>query len=160
MSNTFTLYRIIELSTFRTYVGCTSDFTKRRAKHLRMMAAGNHVNGLLQAAYNRSGPDGLMFQPIGEFTTLADARSAETAALTLTAHDPRSLNLTTSRAGAVPSPDTRRRISATLSGRRLSAEHRAKLSEKNRGRPYSEATRRKIGEGVRAAHAARTRAAL
>jgi group I intron endonuclease len=64
MTNPFNcgVYRWFSPTTGKSYVGSSSNVSRRRYNHVRDLTKGTHVNAKLQNAWNKYGPDSFEFE--------------------------------------------------------------------------------------------------
>ena len=58
------IYRIINSSNGKCYVGSSIDINRRRLEHFSALSHNRHVNNHLQNAYNKYGKDSFIFEVI------------------------------------------------------------------------------------------------
>ena len=58
------IYRIINSSNGKCYVGSSIDINRRRLEHFSTLSHNRHVNNHLQNAYNKYGKDSFIFEVI------------------------------------------------------------------------------------------------
>lgn len=141
---------IIWLSDTHYYGGRARNFQRRWSVHLSTLRAGSHRNGRVQAVFDRYG----RFEPavVQEIIGVAEMIAAEQAWLDRHIGQPGCLNIDASADGPfgrVPSPETRAKISATLTGRPHDSLRRLRNSMAQKGRKLSFATRQKISAAHR-----------
>lgn len=166
------VYQIVCKTTGRRYIGSSAQPQKRWDQHRYYLDKGQHVNGVLQDAWNTHGESNFSF----ELLELCDAAiTKEREQWWINSADPASLfNLNPSsstppsqkgkkwnqtedarrkisaaqrgRKGKSPSAETRQKLSDALRGRSPSLEHRQKLSAAAAGKKMSEAARKKMSE--------------
>lgn len=141
------IYKIVNKSNGRVYVGSSIDIERRWAKHRWMLYNGRHTNVHLQHAWDKYGEDAFAFTVLeevedgmllateqkylddcladGNYYNIAQNAAAPTQGLTFT-------------------KEHRGKISKALKGRKFSEETRRKMGEAKKGRKPSEETRRKM----------------
>ncbi len=128
------VYEIVNLVNGRRYIGSSTEFETRWATHRRELSAGRHINGHLQAAWNKYGAAAFEFRTIWicSFDRMLEAEQSYIKE----ARSP--YNLT----DVVGRPD--------FSGRSHSPESRARMRLAAKARkPISEETREKMAEAHR-----------
>lgn len=170
------IYRLTNAVTGKIYVGSSVDIRGRMYKHFFQLRAGKHNNAHLQAAYSRDGEDAFVLDLLEECSRedilsreqhYIDALKPEfnicpVAGNTLGyRHDDASrqkmtlANMGNQRwLGKKHTDETREKLSAFRTGRKLSPEHVAKIKEANRGNQHtaghtlSDAHRAKVSAGL------------
>lgn len=71
------VYKIQSKATGRVYIGISSDFTRRKAKHLRELRKSIHHNTQLQRLHDKYGREDLEFVMIDEYHDRSDAIEME-----------------------------------------------------------------------------------
>lgn len=139
------IYRIVRLDTGREYIGHSCDIGRRWADHRRLLNAGSHHASKLQRAWSKYGQEAFAFEII-EFCDRAalvereqwhfDERKpwfntapAAGSRLGVPQSPETREKIRAGIAGHIKSNETRRRLSAALTGRKLTAEHCAKIRE-------------------------------
>lgn len=113
-----------------TYVGQSKDLSRRRARHLGALRAGTHYNAHLQRAFNKYGEESFTFS-IRMLCPAEDLNHNEQLLLDAYCGTPGNAN----RAKRADQPlaaydftdEHRAKLSASLTGRELSASHRAAI---------------------------------
>lgn len=133
----------------KAYIGVTTESLARRLRRHIGYARANRQYAL-SCAIRKYGEGSLRAEVIGEADTwdalLILERDAIRDHKTLA---PDGYNMTGGGEGAFrvsPSEEKRRKISAALSGRKLSPEHKLAVSLSQRGKVIPEATRKKMSE--------------
>lgn len=144
----------------KQYIGQTVNFTKRWAEHRRLLRRGRHHCVALQRAWNKYGESRMKFAKIA-IVTVGDLDSEEQrqidirprAKLYNTAFDVKAV-----MRGRTPDLITRAKLSASLSGRIFTPEHRTALSDAGRLRTMSEKARAALlAANLGVKHSAETR---
>ena len=138
------VYKITNTVNGKAYIGISiHEPEKRRIKaHL-----SGHGNRIIARAVKKYGKDAFTHEILeanvfDEF--LPDLEVAYIANHNTVA--PHGYNLNSGGDHAIPSEDTRRKMSESLKGKTMSADARRKLSEANMGKSHTESTRRKMSE--------------
>lgn len=148
------VYAILCRASGRQYTGSSADIQKRWRQHKSMLRRGKHHSPPLQNAWNKYGEDAF------EFVVLEEC--AVNLLLELEQHyidqccdGYNCAPVAGTRRGVPQSPEARAKISAAMTGRKLSVETRAKMGAAKRGHKYSVGrvvspeTRAKIGAANR-----------
>lgn len=158
------VYRIVNVVTGKVYIGSAERLYTRAHCHFSMLRNAKHFNAHLQAAWAVDGAAAFRFEVIETVPTsalrereqfhidAADAcnptlgyNRAESVRVALT-NEQRTL-LATCKAGRVVSEETKKKIAATLTGRKLgpqSEDHKRKKNSALKGRKRSAETRQRI----------------
>lgn len=148
------VYRIVDASSGRFYIGSSVNMEKRWRQHRERLARGTHPNPVLQAIWNVD-PDRLTAAAICTTERSRDALlAAEQAELDASAVGRNQLCMNVllvagSHLGRKRSAETCARLAAAQMGRRASAETREKQRIAKLGRPLSAEHRRKLGDAAR-----------
>lgn len=142
------LYRIICTANGKSYIGVTSrGLVSRLRRHCYDARAQRKEGSALHAAIRRYGAGAFSIEKIGEALDWPSLLAMERAAIALYAtFVPTGYNLTLGgegMLGLVKSEDTRRKIAAGNTGKRHTAEHRAKISAAHKGKIVSAESRAK-----------------
>lgn len=123
------VYRLYYKDSNKYYIGSTSQsFSKRFNTHLCELRKGNHHNQPLQRGYNKYGEDRLIMEPL----IICDKELAlelELIAITSLRPEYNASKTCTSRLGVKASKNTRKLMSEAKKGRKLTEEHKQKISE-------------------------------
>jgi group I intron endonuclease len=160
------IYRIVQISTGRAYVGQSVDIRRRWVRHRYDLKAGRHASQRFQRTWSKYGPDAFRFEVLEE---CPPEHLTEREQWWMD-HSSSVFNLIPSAGSCLGRPvsaETRAKISATLMGHpghRRSPKELAKLSERWKGNDYAKALKgRKLSEehkaNVRAAWTPERRAA-
>lgn len=143
------IYKILNSSTGKVYVGSAVNIRKRWTEHKRTLRIGLHCNILLQRAWTKHGDADFTFSILEGVDERRNLVSREQYWLDLlAASDPaKGYNLCSvagSQLGAKRTPEQREKMSLARMGVNrgipLSSEHRAKIAESLRGiKPSAEA---------------------
>lgn len=143
----------------KSYIGQTKDLEKRFRRHQRL---DNKNCRAFYSALSKYGFDEFEFSVLAVFDTRDQLDEAEVFAIASeNTICPNGYNLTTGGGGAIPSDETRAKISASHIGKIVSSETKAKLSKANIGKRYTEKTRNKMSTTrVGMKHSSETRAKI
>jgi len=151
---TFVIYQITNTINGKSYIGQSSNFEERWKKHLRDAArkigkTSTSKKFAIHHAINKYGAENFSFQVIQECQSLEEANLAEMFHIqTLKTLAPLGYNLTTGGCQGSPSQETKEKIREKLKissffnrpdqehpncGRKLSENHKNKISESNSG---------------------------
>lgn len=123
------VYRLYYKGSNKYYIGSTSQsFSKRFNTHLCELRKGNHHNQPLQRGYNKYGEDRLIMEPF----IICDKELAlelELIAITSLRPEYNASKKCTSRLGVKASKNTRKLMSEAKKGRKLTEEHKQKISK-------------------------------
>jgi len=133
------VYRIIETTTGKFYIGSTANTQTRWAWHRTTLHRGTHHSKHLQRAWNKYGADAFRFESVEDCTNCDDAQllAREQAWLDKTECWRRAFGFNISKSADAP-----------WRGRKHSTETRAKMSKTRQGRVVSEETKRKIAQSL------------
>lgn len=133
----------------KLYIGSAVNFRRRWNGHRSRLLRGVHHCPGLQAAFHKYGLDALVFCVLA-LVPRSDLIAVEQAFIDHYAGHLYNASPTAgSRLGSPQSEDTRKKISATLSGHKRSDETKARMANAQRGRLVSAETRAKIGDAGR-----------
>lgn len=144
------IYRITRLETGRSYIGSSQNLRKRFYWHRKMLGEGRHHSQFLQRAWAKYGPDAFEFVVIETVERKEDLISREQFWLDKWRDERGVYNsrvIAGSNLGAVWSPESRKKLSLILRGRKHSTERSAIMSAARRGKkrsPLSAETKAKI----------------
>lgn len=132
----------------RFYYGKSVNLARRKANHLSALKNGRHENQILQRAYNKYG------KVDWEVVAYCDEDSVdrlEKELVSLCAGNKLCMNMAMPDGckGWRPCEETRQRMRQKKLGRKLSAEHRAKIGASGLGRKMPEDAKKKIGDAHR-----------
>lgn len=140
----------------KIYIGRTKDLEKRIFFHIRDAKYGKKNKTLFHKSINKYGIDNFSFTILEERLSEEESKKKEIYYIDkYNAKVPNGMNLTTGGDGVSnPSDDVRKRISEGNKGRecfwkgkKLSEEHKRKISEAKTGIVMSKETKKKISEG-------------
>lgn len=145
---TIGVYAIINIRTWKTYIGSAaraSGVARRWGEHRSELARGRHHSRRLQRAWDKYGPDAFEFIVIEECTPDDCLRREQFWMDKMGAADRKfgyNIRPTAgSTLGLVRSQESKRKMSATVTGRKLSSSHRAALSAAHKGAEHAEQAR-------------------
>lgn len=156
-----TIYKIINLTNAKFYVGSTIDWNARVRTHRRKLRAGTHHCVPLQNSWNKYGEDAFVFRVVAEVDDFLDLREVEQVFLDEHHGGAQCYNVaryTDNSTRGVPCSTARKgRISEALKlyyaenqhpmlGIARSAETRALIGAKRAGKVVSEETKAKLRE--------------
>ncbi len=121
------IYQISNLVNGKRYVGSSIRLKKRWAEHLKDLAGGDHHAKALQRAWNKYGADAFVFSVL-EFCGREILIEREQHHLDQGAHY-NTCKFAASMLGVSPSAETRAKLSEKLKGRIFTDEHRKKISD-------------------------------
>lgn len=142
------IYMITNTTNGKQYVGSGRCLRDRFAAHRRQLRAGTHHSQKLQRAWDKHGEFSFTFKPIISCAP-QHLLMYEQAAIDL--YQPHKLGYNVlatagSRAGISHSIETKAKMSATHTGKKMSEGMREKCRQKMIGYSPSEETRKKIGD--------------
>lgn len=165
----FGIYRITNMITGESYVGQTGvNFGDRWDSHRALLRAGRNDNPPLQKAWNEYGESAFEFAIIESVSDKSLLNSLEIQYISEYRAEDKSYNI--ADGGDIPyflgrplSEDARRRIGEknriNMTGRKLSAETRKKMSESHLNRVWTDEQRQRQSENSRIANTGRVRSA-
>jgi group I intron endonuclease len=158
------IYRILNISNGKIYIGSSINLTKRKSRHFKDLLYKRHKNKHLQSSYDKYGASNFCFQiieycdkksllqreqfyldtlkPFNRNIGYNDQASA-TRKIFSYAHR---RNIALSRLGKTTSERTKSRISRALKGRVVSTETRLKLRKLNIGKKLSKKHKEKLSK--------------
>jgi group I intron endonuclease len=150
------VYAIVNLTTGRRYVGSSVDVFARWKTHYSTLRKGTHHTRALQGDWDSFGPQQFSFVILETVRETHERLACEQRYIDAEEQPYNTCNTAYTRChpGSVRTPEQVARISAALTGKKKSLEHRAALSRAKRGKPcpkQSEALRgRKLSEETKA----------
>lgn len=140
------IYKIVNKVNGRYYIGSSKDILGRRWKqHQRELNNRTHHNAHLINAWHKYGKDAFEIVVIEE-VPIDKLYEVEQKYLDICAVTPsEAYNLNYAPDGGRPSEESIRKISQKLKGRVFTEEHKQRIGQAMVGRPYSDETRAKIG---------------
>lgn len=150
------IYKIINVTNNKRYVGSAIDITKRFKKHLYELEHKIHVNPHLQRAYDNDGSDSFELQILEEVEK-SSLIEREQFYLDELKPEYNICQTAGSRLGHKFSPETCAKLSKALTGRKIPKKTRMKMSEARKGNrntrgkhwTLSEETKRKMSESAK-----------
>ena len=139
------IYKILNTVDGKQYVGSAVNLNKRKSEHWSGLRTGIHHNPHLQNAWNKYGEDAFEFRVVGK---CPPERLIELEQEVMDHLKPE-YNLTPtagSSLGLAQSIETRRKISDTLKGRKVSEETKQKIREAQIGRRHTEESKQKMSK--------------
>lgn len=156
------VYAAIDLGTGKVYVGSSVDVPTRVSRHRHQLRYGVHPNAALQAAWDRCGGRSLLFKVL-ERCGESEVKTREQYWMdTLLSYAPGfGYNACPFADGSGHSEETRRKMSAAMTGRRASPETRAKIGAYHRGKTIPPEQRALASAALRGRkHSAETKAKI
>ena len=152
------IYKIVNKVNGRYYVGSSRDIHSRWIKHQKELTNRTHHNSHLTNAWHKYGRDSFEITLLEE-VPIDKLYEAEQVYLDICAANPsEAYNANYAPDGGRPSEESIRKISQKLKGRVFTEEHKRKIGQAMVGRPYSQETREKIGRySATRVHSAETR---
>lgn len=139
------IYKIVNKANGRYYIGSSKDIHRRWLQHQRELADRTHHNAHLINAWHKYGKDSFEVAVLEE-VSIDKLYEVEQRYLDICAANPsEAYNLNYAPDGGRPSEESIRKISEKLKGRVFTEEHKRRIGKAMIGRPYSEETRAKIG---------------
>lgn len=137
------IYRIVNLSNGKAYIGSAVSLERRKRDHFRELAAGTHYNQRLQRSWNKYGPEVFRFEVLEVVEDKARLTQIESTLIERHSTFKSKFGYNICRTGrsalgVVRTPETRAKMSAAQKGRVCSAQTRANMSASRRGKPFSE----------------------
>jgi len=141
------IYTITNIVNNKVYVGKTNNFYYRISKHKYTLRNNSHINEHLQRAWNKYGEESFVFEVLEEccldhlssqehyWCNLLDAFNYQVGYNIKPTHP---FNKGTN------SPETIEKVRKALTGKKLSEEHKLKLSLAKRGKILSAETKEKM----------------
>jgi group I intron endonuclease len=139
------IYKIQNTVNGKCYIGSAKSFKNRFRKHKNVLAKNSHHSIKLQRSWNKYGEDAFIFQPI----ILCEPKNLllyEQQAIDFYDSYHKGYNATikaNSKLGMKSSDETRKKISISRTGMKLSESHKKAISIGNIGKKRSEETKEK-----------------
>ena len=143
------IYVIVNTVDGKVYVGCSNNIQIRLTRHRNNLKYNRHCNGYLQSAYNKHGAESFEYrvlEVVTDVTTLVQREQHWIDRLN-TCDEASGYNLVRQAEHRTHSIKTRIKMSASHTGKKFTAEHRAKIGKASKGRvlpPATVETRAKI----------------
>ena len=152
------IYEVVNIVNGMRYVGSTGNLRKRRGEHRAYLKMGKHRNRLLQEDWNQYGLNNFRFN-ILLFCSSLDLLFYEQRALSQVNQHKNGYNqriVVDSNLGLKHTKATKKKQAESKIGalnpnygKKLSKEHRGRISEANKGKIVSKETRKKMSEWQR-----------
>lgn len=146
------VYQIRNIINDKKYIGSSNDIQVRLNKHISLLKKNLHHSRHLQAAYNKYGDSNFTFELLEEVDNTDSLREREQFYLDeyqtyFREYGYNTLFSTTTREGYRHSEETKVKISRVQIGKKLSTEHKLRISSGLRGKiRHNETTRKIIGD--------------
>lgn len=137
MINQSGIYQIRNIVNGKVYVGSAKQFKRRWRDHKNCLSRGAHHSKHLQSAWNKHGADNFVFEPM---ITCSPSMLLWYEQQFLDQMRPKyNMSPTAGNTLGVPCSEAKkRRISKAHTGKKLTAEHRAKISVGGKGRRHTD----------------------
>lgn len=149
------IYSITNVINGKRYIGSSTDIQIRWNKHISQLKLGRHYKHL-QSAFNKYGESAFAFEVLEECLEEMLLEKEDHYIIMYKTTDKKygyNTNLATIRGNYTHSEETRKKISEIQKGRKLSEEHKKKISEGLIGKiSHDEDTRKTIGKKNRRKH--------
>ena len=149
------IYTITNTINAHKYVGSSNEMSKRLSNHKSLLNKNNHHNRHLQNAWNKYGSSAFVFAPVLQCSSY-DLLFYEQLLLTRLCDLYNISRVAGTRLGVPVTKETKRKISATktgrkmpneqrlkMIGRKLTEQHKQAIAVGNKGRIVSEETKNK-----------------
>lgn len=147
------IYRIINSSNGKCYVGSSIDINRRRLEHFSALLHNRHVNNHLQNAYNKYGKDSFIFEVIENLEITdnikEDLLEREQFWIDNLRPEYNILLVAGSTLGYHHTEETKQKISKTTTGVKKSKEHAKHISEGQRGRTLTKEHKEKLSQSAK-----------
>jgi group I intron endonuclease len=131
------IYEILNTVTDKRYVGSAQNFIKRWREHLKGLKAGRHHSRHLQSSWDKHGAEAFVFQPI-LYCEPAELLEYEQLCIDEMNSAYNICRVAGSTRGTVKSTECRQKISEKAKGREWTEEQRVKITAAMTGRKMSE----------------------
>jgi len=140
------IYQWRNLIDNKVYIGQTINFEKRKKRHLHQLIKNKHYNPHLQSAWNKYGESNFIFEILQEINDCNKLDDIETQMINNIDVSMRYniFLVAATRRGIKHSEKTKKLLSKALKGKKLTEEHKAKISPL--GRQHSEETKQLMSE--------------
>lgn len=143
------IYEILNTVTDKRYIGSAQNFLKRWRIHIRLLRRGEHHSRHLQSAWAKHGAEAFVFQPV-LYCEPEELIEYEQLCIDEMNSAYNICRVAGSTRGAVKSIECRQKISEKAKGREWTAEAKAKVSATLTGRKMSEDFSEKLKGNQRA----------
>jgi group I intron endonuclease len=148
------IYCIRNVVSGRVYVGSSVNIRSRWKSHRANLNNGRHPGKVMQASWDRHGPDAFEFSVLEFVENPHDLIAAEQRWIdALRAVDPElGFNVSPTAGnclGVKHTEETRAKLASSRRGKPKSPEHRKAIGDAHRGRTIPEERRERVAEGVR-----------
>ena len=144
------IYRIINSSNGKCYVGSSIDINRRRLEHFSALSHNRHVNNHLQNAYNKYGKDSFIFEVIENLEITdnikEDLLEREQFWIDNLKPEYNILPVAGSNLGYHHTEETKQKISNSTKGVKKSESHAKHIREGQKGRVLSEEHKAKLSQ--------------
>lgn len=147
------IYRIINSSNGKCYVGSSIDINRRRLEHFSALLHNRHVNNHLQNAYNKYGRDSFIFEVIENLEITdnikEDLLEREQFWIDNLRPEYNILLVAGSTLGYHHTEETKQKISNSTKGVKKSAEHTKHIKEGQQGRVLTQEHKEKLSQSAK-----------
>lgn len=147
------IYRIINSSNGKCYVGSSIDINRRRLEHFSALLHNRHVNNHLQNAYNKYGKDSFIFEVIENLEITdnikEDLLEREQFWIDNLRPEYNILLVAGSTLGYHHTEETKQKISNSTKGVKKSAEHTKHIKEGQQGRVLTQEHKEKLSQSAK-----------
>ena len=147
------IYRIINSSNGKCYVGSSIDINRRRLEHFSALSHNRHVNNHLQNAYNKYGKDSFIFEVIENLEITdnikEDLLEREQFWIDNLRPEYNILLVAGSNLGYHHTEETKQKISNSTKGVKKSESHAKHIREGQKGRVLSEEHKAKLSQAAK-----------
>jgi len=141
------IYKIINKVNGKYYVGSSNNIHKRWNEHKKTLIKNTHHSRYLQRSWNKYGPESFDFVIIEPNINEKDLLITEQKYLDISSNEKdKCLNLSYLAGKVEMNEETRKKISKSNMGKKLSEETKQKLRESSMGKKQSEETKQKLRE--------------
>ena len=147
------IYRIINSSNGKCYVGSSIDINRRRLEHFSALSHNRHVNNHLQNAYNKYGKDSFIFEVIENLEITdnikEDLLEREQFWIDNLRPEYNILLVAGSTLGYHHTEEAKQKISNSTKGVKKSESHAKHIREGQKGRVLSEEHKAKLSQAAK-----------